>query len=149
MTLVVLILICGVMIAPAWSARGCLEREQAQRTWPTKTLGIDDDGCWTYMRRGINPPPKVPIIDVPVDIISPGRASVSVETAAGLDLLQRWPTTIEMKRYEPFVEEQPIMTAKNMWIALISVVAFCAVLEVLFGGRVFVPKTEARPWSDR
>lgn len=149
MTLVVIIIICGIMIAPAFPARGCLEREQAQRTWPTKTLGVDDDGCWTYMRRGINPPPKAPVIDVPVDILAPGRASVAMEVAAGLDLMQRWPSEIEMRLtpYEPFKEpEPPLLTARNMWAAILSVVLFCAVLEVIFGGKVIKQK-EAPPWS--
>lgn len=166
MTLVAIIIICGIAsCGKVNAARGCLEREEAKRTWPTKTLGIDDDGCWTYMRRGINPSPKAPVIDVPYSctprqaeegeclplLLDDKHSAVSVETAAGLDLLQRWPTSIEMKMtpYEPFVEPEPMMTAKNMWAAVFSVVLFCAVLEVLFGGKVIRQKTEARPWLDR
>lgn len=136
MTLVTLIVLCGMLLAcHAEAARGCLTREQATRTWPAKQLGIDADGCFTYLRSGVRAAPDMLTVDQ--------AATAAVEAAVALDILQRWPTVVEveMRRPEflPPPEPEPLVTAKNVWAAIFSVVLFCAVLEVLFGG-YFWPK---------
>lgn len=132
-SLTLLIVLCGLLIArtPAEGARGCLDREQAARTWPTKQLGVDDDGCFTYLRQGVKPAPDRPMVGAD-DI-----AGANAEAHVALDMMQRWPTNeLTMTRFEPYREpEQPIMTAKNMWTAILSLVLFAAFLEVLFGGK--------------
>lgn len=136
MSLTMLLVLCGLLIAcnPSNAARGCLDRAQAQRTWPTKQLGVDDDGCFTYMRSGVKPAPE---LTVPVDT----AATAAAEAAVALDLMQRWPTVIEFEMKPEFVlPEEPLVTPRNMMTAILSVVLFCAVLEVLFGGWIWRPR---------
>lgn len=133
MTLVAFIVICGIVSChPARAGRGCLEREQAQRTWPTKQLGLDEDGCWTYLRRGVKPL-SPPVIEVPPDMPVEGPARASAEIVTALDLMQRWPLVyaIEQARAE---EPGPLVTPRNVATVILSVVLFVAVFEVALGG---------------
>ncbi|WP_065755247.1 hypothetical protein [Bradyrhizobium paxllaeri] len=38
-------------VQTAEAARHCLNRSEAARTWPTRQLVKDADGCWTYEKR--------------------------------------------------------------------------------------------------
>src|ERR1700690_4019158 len=49
--------IVALPFAPAHASRSCLDKNEAARTWPGRALAIDDDGCWTYFRRGLKPAP--------------------------------------------------------------------------------------------
>jgi hypothetical protein len=49
--------IVALLSAPAHTSRSCLDKNEAARTWPGRALAIDDDGCWTYFRRGLKPAP--------------------------------------------------------------------------------------------
>ena len=51
----VVLAIAALLSAPAHASRSCLDKNEAARTWPGRVLAIDDDGCWTYFRRGLKP----------------------------------------------------------------------------------------------
>ena len=53
----VVLAIVALLSAPAHASRSCLDKNEAARTWPDRVLAIDDDGCWTYFRRGLKPAP--------------------------------------------------------------------------------------------
>lgn len=152
MSLTALIVVCGIMVSchPADAARGCLTRDRAERAWPTKEIGIDDDGCFTFMRKGIKPAPGRPMVGADdiaaanAEIDMPRDGKVPVEAGVALDMMQRWPTVVEMKleRYEPFVETEPVVSVKTMWMALLAMVGFAAVLETMFGGWLWKPKND-------
>lgn len=143
MTLTVLLALCGCLIScNADAARGCLDREQAARTWPTKQLGVDDDNCFTYLRNGVKPAPDVPAI------LIDGRSSASVEAAVAFDMLDRWPVVIEIDNRRPdFLKPEALMTPRNLATVILSVVLFCAVFEVAFGG--FWVQTTPKPTRNR
>jgi hypothetical protein len=47
--------IMALLSAPVHGSSSCLDKNEAARTWPDRMLAIDDDGCWTYFRRGLKP----------------------------------------------------------------------------------------------
>jgi hypothetical protein len=51
------LVIAALLSAPAHASRSCLDKNEAARTWPSRVLAIDDDGCWTYLRRLLKPAP--------------------------------------------------------------------------------------------
>lgn len=128
-TVALMIIAATVMGGPAHGARGCLDRTEAVRTWPTKQLAIDDDGCFTYMRRGVKPVP-VP----PTPVLIPAPSHEEPEIIMGLDMLERWPTIIHHEPKARVVEAKPLLTPRAVVTVIVVVALTCAVFEVAFGG---------------
>jgi hypothetical protein len=81
----VVLAIAALLSAPAHASRSCLNKNEAARTWPGRVLAIDDDGCWTYFRRGLNP--------APVDDSVSDRAANAQPTVPPPDL-REWSNTM-------------------------------------------------------
>lgn len=129
MATVALMIIAAVAMgcSPAHGSRGCLDRPEAARTWPTKELTRDRDGCWTYMRRGLMPIAAPTIVETPT-------INETAEVNAKLDLLQRWPTVVSYETKPRIVEAKPLMTVRSVVSVILVVFLTCAVFEVAFGG---------------
>lgn len=126
----VVIMIVAVLLMGSTPAHACLDRDRAARTWPTKQLAIDGDGCFTYMRRGMKPAPPEEV-PVPVAVATP--PDVDLETVK-LDMLQRWPVVIDIPPKPRVVEVEPMMTPRTVVSVIMVVALFCALMEVAFGG---------------
>lgn len=128
MTFVAFIIICGILLAhPALGARGCLDRAEATRTWPTKRIAIDADGCFTFLRTGVLPAQD--------DLVSaPARAAVEAEII-GLDMLQRWPTELLIEPSGTIKHAEPaMMSTRDVVTVILVMILTCGVFEVAFGG---------------
>lgn len=122
----------------AQASRSCLNKTEATRTWPTKQLMIDDDGCWTYRRgprieeapassRAIAPPDLLQWSD-----IMAAQASIDPVSTPWVD---RWPDIVMEQRKPRFVEpDPPLMTTRNVVSVILVVVLICALGEVALGG---------------
>ena len=143
----------ALLFAPAHASRSCLDKDEAARTWPGRALAIDDDGCWTYFRRGFKP--------APVDDNRPANAQPTVppnvrkwsNTMAEMPEIDpevqairwadRWPDVIvvPLKR-ESFEPPQPSMRAIFLGIAIIALC--CFLFAVAFGGAIERRNRETR-----
>ena len=56
------------------------------------------------------------------------------ETLARPDMLERWPTVIDIELRPRIVEAAPMMTPRTVDSVIIVVALNCAVFEVAFGG---------------
>lgn len=132
MTVVALLIIAALVLgaAPAHATRGCLDRAQAARTWPDRQLAVDDDGCFTYMRRGLKAAP----VTAPPVMAGPSPVIEEPETLAKLDMLERWPIVIDMTSKPRVIETAPLVTPRTVVSIIIVVALTCAVFEVAFGG---------------
>jgi hypothetical protein len=141
--------IMALLSAPAHGSSSCLDKNEAARTWPDRMLAIDDDGCWTYFRRGLKP--------ASVDGSVNDRAANAQSTVPPPDLrdwsntmgampdinptvqatpwIDRWPDMIVVPPKPVFAEpSQPLM--RKVLLA-IAIVALCIPLfAVLFGGMI-------------
>lgn len=128
MTTVLLMIVAAIVLGcnPAHGRRSCLDHNEAARTWPTRDLVRDRDGCWTYSR--LKPPEPEPAI-----IFAPSTEEAEINT--GLDMLQRWPTIVDLTPSKPrIVEAEPLLTVRSVVSVILVVVLTCAVFEVAFGG---------------
>ena len=114
------------LTSAAYAARHCLDHAEAARTWPTRALVKDGDGCWTYDHH----PPRAEVpIWVPETII-PGREPT---------LMDRWPDTnlleVELRELEPEPVSQatPLVTMRHLALFVSLVLATVAVVEVATG----------------
>ena len=109
-----------------YASRQCLDRTEAARTWPTRMIAKDGDGCWTYDHH----PPRAEVpIWVP-ETIMPSRERSSME---------RWPDTnlleVELRELEPdpAPEETPLVAMRQLGLFVALVLATVSVLEVATG----------------
>lgn len=140
--------IVALLSAPSHASRSCLDKNEAARTWPGRALAIDDDGCWTYSRRGLKP--------APVDDSVKGRAATAQPTMP--PDVRKWSNTMaEMPEIDPKVQEtrwvdrwpdvivvplkpvsveppQPLMRAIILVIAIITLSV--SLIAVVFGGMI-------------
>ena len=114
------------LTSTAYASRHCLDRTEAARTWPTRMIAKDADGCWTYDHH----PPRAEVpIWVPETIV-PGREP---------SLMDRWPDTnlleVELRELEPEPAPQPAPLARMRHLALFValVLATASVIEVATG----------------
>jgi hypothetical protein len=153
----VVLAIAALLSAPTHASRSCLDKNEAGRTWPGRVLAIDDDGCWTYFRRGLNP--------APVDDGVNDRAANAQPTVAPPDLrewsstmaamadtnpavqatpwIDRWPDMI-VAPAKPVLVEPPQPLMRNV-LLVIAIVALCVPLFALpFGGMIEQRKRKTR-----
>ena len=115
----------------AHASRHCLDHAEAARTWPTRAIVKDGDGCWTFDHH----PPRAEVpIWVPQTIMPVREPS----------LMDRWPDTnlleIELRELEPQPEPEtpPLVAMGHLGLFVALVLATVSVLEVATG----------RPYSD-
>jgi hypothetical protein len=140
--------IAALLSAPAHASRSCLDRNEAARTWPGRVLAVDDDGCWTYFRRGLKPAPVDDGVNdraataqptVPPDMrewsntmAAMAEINPAVQATPWID---RWPDTIVVPPKPVFVEApHPLMRKILLAIAIATLCA--ALVAVAFGGIV-------------
>jgi hypothetical protein len=127
----------------AHASRRCLDQAEAARTWPTRTLVKDGDGCWTYDRR----PPRT---EAPVAVAeTPAPTPVTLaDRWRDANMLQLESLPLESKcvpetapPHAPF--ESTGQLALFAWIVL----AIVSVVEVATGAHT--GKTPRPRWPDR
>jgi hypothetical protein len=141
-TLAILLL---MVVPAAHASRHCLDYPEAARTWPSRALAKDGDGCWTYDRH----PPRAEAPFVMHDPVLPAREPARLERWADADLFQ-----IELRQSEPdAVSEEnapspPHMLAGVRQFALFValVLATVSVVEITTV-RGSAPGAAARRWA--
>jgi hypothetical protein len=148
--------IVAPLSAPAHASSSCLDKNEAARTWPGRVLAIDDDGCWTYFRRGLKP---APVDDSVNDRPAKGQPTVppnvrkwantmaaiseidpTAQTALWVD---RWPDVIVVPPKPVFVEPpQPLM--RTILVVAAIVALSVSLVTVVFGGMIERRKPETR-----
>src|SRR5215475_1465746 len=87
-----LALLLLVYAPAAYASRHCLDASEAARTWPSRALVQDADGCWTYDHH----PPRA---EMPVTIpeqVPPSRDPLLMDRRIDADLIQ-----IDLRQSEP------------------------------------------------
>jgi hypothetical protein len=114
------------LTSTAHASRHCLDRAEAARTWPMRTIVQDADGCWTYDHH----PPRAEVpIWMPETIIPRREPS----------LMDRWPDTslleVELRELEPAPapETTPLATMRHLALFVSLVLATVSVIEVATG----------------
>ena len=142
----IILAIAALLSAPVQASRSCLDRDEAARTWQGRVLAIDDDGCWTYFRRGLKPSPVDDSVNnraanaqptVPPDMrewsntmAAMAEIGPAVQATPWID---RWPDMIAVPPKPVFVEPPHPLMRKVLLI--IAIVTLCgALVAVAFGG---------------
>ena len=124
----------------ALASRRCLDQAEAGRTWPTRPLAQDGDGCWTYDHHpsAAETPASMP------DTVMPVREPM---------LMERWPDEnllrIELRELEPDRVQprgpraKPAATTRQVALLVSLLLAAGSVVEVATG--LWNRKTGARP----
>lgn len=130
-----LLILLLVTTSAAQASRRCLDEAEAGRTWPTRNLAQDGDGCWTYDH---HPPPAAAPASMP--------DTVPVDEL----LTDRWPDEnllwIELRELEPDPvqpQAKPAVTTRQFALMVSLVLAAWSVVEVATGG--WNRKAIARP----
>jgi len=142
----IILAIAALLSAPVQASRSCLDRDEAARTWQGRVLAIDDDGCWTYFRRGLKPSP----VDDSVNnraanaqpTVPPDMREWSNTMAAMAEIgpavqatpwIERWRDMIVVPPKPVFIEPPHPLMRKVLLI--IAIVTLCgALVAVAFGG---------------
>jgi hypothetical protein len=150
--------IVALLFAPAHASRSCLDKNEAARTWPGRALAIDDDGCWTYFRRGFKP---APVEDSANDraptaqpIIPQGARKWSNTMAEMPEVdpkmqatrwVDRWPDVIEVP-LKPVSVEPPQPLTRTILVVIAIIALSVSLIVVVFGGMIDqrMPKTRDR-----
>jgi hypothetical protein len=121
-----LVLSVAFMTSAAYASRHCLDRPEAARTWPTRMLAKDADGCWTYDRH----PPAVETPASMPDTVMPAREPM---------LMDRWPDEnllwIELRELEPepLTRAEPVVPSRHVALLVSLVLATLSVVSVATG----------------
>jgi hypothetical protein len=116
--------------ASAYASRHCLDYAEAARTWPTRMLVKDGDGCWTYDHH----PPRVEVpVSMPETILA-RREPALMDRWSDADVLQ-----VELRQLEPEIVSQgepasapdPLVSAGQFALFLSLVLATVSVMEVV------------------
>src|SRR5713101_6481778 len=138
--------IAALLSAPAHASRSCLDRNEAARTWPGRVLAIDDDGCWTYFRRGLKLAPANDSVNdraanaqptVPPDMREWSNTLAAIAeigpAVQATPWIDRWPDMIVVPPKPVFVEPpHPLMRKVLLVIAIATLCV--ALVAVAFGG---------------
>ena len=121
------------LTSAAYATHHCLDHGEAARSWPTRVLVKDHEGCWTYDH---HPRPDMSVF-APETIV-PARESM---------LMDRWPDTnllqVELREPEPESElnpepvppEKPLVTMRHFALFVSLVLATVSVAEVATGSK--------------
>jgi hypothetical protein len=134
----------ALLSAPAHASRSCLDKNEAARTWPDRVLAVDDDGCWTYFRRGLKPAPVDDSVNdraanaqptVPPDMREWSNTMAAMAeinpTVQATPWIDRWPDMIVVPPKPVSVESAPLMRTVLLVIAIITLCV--ALVAVAFG----------------
>jgi hypothetical protein len=122
-----LVLSVAIITSTAHASRHCLDYAEAARTWPTRTLAKDGDGCWSYDHHP-------PLAEVPASMPD---AVMAVREPM---LMDRWPDEnllwVELKDLEPEAVSQqtePVAAAPQVALLVSLVLATLSVVTVATG----------------
>ena len=148
--------IVALLPAPAHTSRSCLDKNEAARTWPSRALAIDDDGCWTYFRRGLKPalvnesvndraPNAQPTVPPDAREWSNTMAAMpaidpAVQATRWVD---RWPD-MTARRPKPLFVEPPQPLMRTILLVTTIVGLSVSLVTVAFGGMIVRRKRETR-----
>lgn len=117
-----------IITSTAHASRHCLDHAEAARTWPTRLLAKDGDGCWTYDHQ---PPPAEAPASMPETVL-PVREPM---------LMDRWPDQnllwVELRQLEPDAapepRAEPDVATRHVALLLSLVLATLSVVTVATG----------------
>jgi hypothetical protein len=146
----------ALLSAPAHASRSCLDKDEAARTWPGRALAIDDDGCWTYFRRGFKPAGADASVNdrtaaaqpsAPPDVRKWSNTMAAIPkidpAVPGTRWVDRWPEVIVVPPKPVFVE--PPQSSMRTILLVIAIVAMgVSLVAVAFGGMIDQRKRETR-----
>jgi hypothetical protein len=137
-----LALLALALTSTAEASRRCLDHAEAARTWPTRVLVRDGDGCWTYDHRPARPQ-------------LPNSTPETITLAREPALMERWPD-IHLAQIELLpVEPGPVSEAKapegirHFALFLSLVLAVVSVIKVAAGQQANSARLATRPSTDR
>jgi hypothetical protein len=116
----------AIIASTAQASRHCLDYAEAARTWPTRVLAQDGDGCWTYDH---HPRPAEAPASMP-DAVMPVREPM---------LMDRWPDEnllwIELRELEPepAPQAEPVAPTHHVALLVSLVLATLSVVTVATG----------------
>jgi hypothetical protein len=122
----VILLLAGA--PPAQASRHCLDYAEAARTWPTRMLAKDADGCWTYDHH----PPRAEVPNTVPQTILPRRESTLMDRWDDTELLQVELRELEGGNVSAPEPAQPSTFVDAVHLALFAslVLATVSVIEV-------------------
>jgi hypothetical protein len=131
----------------AYASHRCLDHSEAARTWPSRALVKDGDGCWTHDHH----PPRAEVPLVIHEPVLPARAPALMDRWVDADLVQ-----VELRQSEPDVASQAdapsapdaLTSAGQFALFVALVLATVSVVEIATV-RGSAPGTEARRWAAR
>lgn len=160
LALIALALLTTVQTAHA--ARNCLNKNEATRTWPTRQLVKDADGCWTYEKRRREAPNPAPAGDgkleqalssqspapnavTPANFKQWSESFAAAAAAIPIDklapakfedrpLMDRWPEVKEVTLQQPDADPRPLLERRTIALVIAIMLALVALIEVSFGG---------------
>jgi hypothetical protein len=140
--------IVALLFAPAHASRSCLDKNEAARTWPGRALAIDDDGCWTYFRRGFKPAPVEDSVNdrapTAQPTIPPGarKWSNTMAEIPEIDLkvqatqwVDHWPDVIVVP-LKPVSVEPPQPLTRTILVVIATFALSVSLIVVVFGGMI-------------
>jgi hypothetical protein len=136
--------IVALLSAPAHASRSCLDKNEAARTWPGRALAIDDDGCWTYFRRGFKPAPVNDRAPTAQPTIPPGARKWSNIMAEMPEIdpkvqatrwVDRWPDVIVVP-LKPVSVEPPQPLTRTILVVIATIALSVSLIVVVFGGMI-------------
>jgi hypothetical protein len=121
------------LTSTAYASRNCLDQPEAARTWPTRSLMKDGDGCWTYDRR----PPRAELRIATPEVVAP----VVALPVRPPKLMERWPETnqnliqLELREFDPqpTPESKSSVNVRQVALFVSLVLAVVSVIEVATG----------------
>ena len=148
--------IVPLLFAPAHASRSCLDKNEAARTWPSRALAIDDDGCWTYFRRGFKPAPVEDSVNdrapTAQPTIPPGARKWSNTMAEMPEIdpkvqatrwVDRWPDVIVVP-LKPVSVEPPQPLTRTILVVIAIIALSVSLIVVAFGGMIDQRKPKTR-----
>ena len=128
-----LTIIALALTSTAYASRHCLDQAEAARTWPTRSLVKDGDGCWTFDRRPPRAEVRLAMPEAVVPVVAPQVRPPK--------LMERWPEMnqnliqVELREFDPQPTAEPRSSVNVRQLALFVslVLAIVSAIEVATG----------------
>ena len=114
----------------AYASRHCLDHAEAARTWPTRMLAKDGDGCWTYDHH----PPRLEMPVSTPEMVLSRREPILMDGWVDADMPQvelRQPEPENVSADDPRSVPDPSAGARQFALFVSLVLATVSVVEVV------------------
>ena len=114
----------------AYASRHCLDHAEAARTWPTRMLAKDGDGCWTYDHH----PPRLEMPVSTPEMVLSRREPILMDRWVDADMPQvelRQPEPENVSGDDPRSAPDPSEGARQFALLVSLVLATVSVVEVV------------------